>query len=54
MYNPHAEVEDEKRKPVPGPGTYPVPTQFSSGGDAGADIDKVFPNVGGKVYVDNN
>jgi hypothetical protein len=53
MYNPHAEVEDEKRKPVPGPGTYAVPTQFNSG-EAAADIDKVYPNGGGKVYVDNN
>jgi len=26
LYNPHAEVEDEKKKPIPGPGTYAVPT----------------------------
>lgn len=53
LYNPHAEVEDEKKKPVPGPGTYSVPTQFFDS-DNQTDIDKVYQNVGGKVYVDNN
>jgi hypothetical protein len=53
LYNPHSEVEDEKRKPVPGPGTYAVPSQFFDP-ESQADVDKVLPNVGGKVYVDNN
>lgn len=33
LYNPHAAVEDEKKKPVPGPGTYTLPTQFFDGGN---------------------
>jgi hypothetical protein len=29
LYDPHAEVEDEKKKkPIVCPGTYSVPTQF--------------------------
>jgi len=42
MYNPHAEVEDEKRKPVPGPGAYAVPTQFNSG-EGAAEVDRTYP-----------
>jgi hypothetical protein len=53
LYNPHAEVDDEKKKPNPGPGTYCVPTQFFNP-DNHLDVDKTIPNVGGKVYVDNN
>lgn len=53
LYNPHAEVDDEKKKPIPGPGTYSVPTQFFNP-DNHLDVDKTIPNVGGKVYVDNN
>lgn len=26
LYNPHAEVEDEKKKGIPGPGTYNIAT----------------------------
>ena len=53
LYNPHAEVEDEKKKIMPGPGAYPVGTQFFNPDDH-QDIDKVYANLNGKVYVDNN
>lgn len=51
LYNPHSEVEDEKRKAVPGPGKYDNPTQFT--GIEKKEIDKIFPNTGGKIYVEN-
>lgn len=38
---------------MPGPGTYTAPTQFIDP-ENHQDIDKTYPNVGGKVYVDNN
>ena len=53
LYNPHAEVEDDKKKIFPGPGTYKVGTQFFNPDDH-QDIDKVYSKATGKVYVDNN
>jgi hypothetical protein len=53
LYNPHSEVEDEKKKPIPGPGTYDLPTQFFNP-ENHLEVDKMIPNLGGKVYVDNN
>jgi hypothetical protein len=46
-------VEDEKKKAVPGPGAYNLGTQFFDS-ESIQDQDKLYPNVGGKVYVDNN
>jgi hypothetical protein len=53
LYNPHSEVEDDKKKIMPGPGAYPVGTQFFNP-DEHQEIDKVYANLNGKVYVDNN
>lgn len=46
-------MEDEKKKGVPGPGTYTMGTQFFDP-ENHQDADKLFPPQGGKVYVDNN
>jgi hypothetical protein len=35
LYNPHAEVDDEKKKPNPGPGTYRTMSEFGFQQDAG-------------------
>jgi len=53
LYNPHAQVEDDKKKINPGPGAYKVGTQFFDP-ENHQEVDKQYANLGGKVYIDNN
>ena len=53
LYNPHAQVEDDKKKINPGPGAYKVGTQFFDP-ENNQEVDKQYANLGGKVYIDNN
>jgi hypothetical protein len=49
LYNPHAEVEDEKKKKhIVCPGTYSVPTQFFNP-ENHLDADKNIHNLGGRA-----
>jgi hypothetical protein len=51
LYNPHAPVEDDKKKLVPGPGKYNVPSSFPA---EDSDEPRILEQPGGRVYVDNN